>query len=233
MRVSASLVVVAPSSHVLFVLRPSKGSFPNAHVFPGGTVDPTDPSMEYCAARETYEETGLLLGGDGRTAVHSTLCPTYEKAIEKEFGSASNILQPGSISKLSNWVTPPEFPKRFATQFYIYKAANMFKFPDHSMTKEIEKVEWLTPLQALTLFKENKISIMPPQFYILTALLEKGVDGAIEAISERNFAPAVINRWGKNKLQMDWGQGESGILTFAPGGGVSSIEYIRANSAKL
>ena len=235
MRVSSSLVVVAPSSHVLFVLRPSTGSFPSSHVFPGGAFDSTDPSLAYCAVRETYEETGLLIArpqSKYQSVVHNKLLGTYEEAAATEFGPTpkNSAFEPKDfgMSKLSQWITPPHLPKRFTTQFFIYKAPEKFTFQP-SLTEEIEHVEWLTPLEALTLFKEGKISLMPPQYYLMTALHERGVDKTIKDLEDRTFAPTIMKKLSQGKVQMDWGQGESGIVKFEKAGNVSSIEYIRSN----
>lgn len=234
MRASASLVVVSPSSHVLFVLRPKKGSFPSSHVFPGGALDATDPSLAYCALRETYEETGLLIGKKGtQPVVHQKLAGSYDEACQKEFGSIMTKNSEATdfgLSKLSMWVTPPQFPKRFSTQFFIYQAPAKFEFGHVSKTPEVERVDWLTPLEALTLFKEGTIAMMPPQFYLMTALHERGIQKSVADLENRTFEPVVIKKFEKKgKVQMDWGQGESGIVQMEKPGNVSSIEYIRSN----
>lgn len=231
MKFSASLVVVAPTKHVLFVLRPGKGTFPNSHVFPGGALDDTDPSHQHCALRETYEETGLLIGNNAQQAtVHTNLLPTYEEAIKKEFGQAPESSQvENHLYKMTRWTTPSNFARRFVTQFYACEVPEKFQFPERSSTGEVEKVEWLTPEEALNLFKQGKISMMPPQFYILTALHEKGLKGAAESVGDRIIEPTIMRKLEKGKMQMDWGKGESGIVTFEKAGNVSSIEYIRAN----
>ncbi|CAG8433404.1 8119_t:CDS:1 [Ambispora gerdemannii] len=105
LRPAATIVIVAPikkiddeieyndkfNYKVLMMKRNAKGSFVNAHVFPGGNVDPSDSSKEWssanltpefeftkimerdqssttslttskiCAIRETFEECGILL----------------------------------------------------------------------------------------------------------------------------------------------------------------------------
>ncbi len=92
-RASSSIVLLReqPALEVFMVERPARGSFPGAHVFPGGVVDVADTSPDiyalcdglddtdasarlsldrhglayYVAAiRETFEETGYLLARD-------------------------------------------------------------------------------------------------------------------------------------------------------------------------
>ncbi len=46
---------------VLLVQRPARGAFPSVLAFPGGTAEPDDADAAATAARETLEETGILL----------------------------------------------------------------------------------------------------------------------------------------------------------------------------
>lgn len=280
LRTAASLLVIAPSSHILFMLRPATGSFPSTHVFPGGSYDQdSDPSLSYTAFRETYEETGLLLGPQGLTApvVHAIgEYPSYDSAFKHVFGlnpqasfssSSSSSSESSSSSwwspenekkalgldRISNWTTPAHIPKRFATQFFVYRVPTTYKFPElpplsspplsssssstttssssspvTSVNSEVEKLEWLTPLDALTLFKQGKIKLMPPQFYLMTSIFENGLDKAIEKLQSRVFTPTVINKFPDGKVEMDWGEGESGIIKFGKKNVVDEIEIVRS-----
>lgn len=253
LRTAASLLLVAPTSQVLFMLRPAGASFPGTHVFPGGAFDKeTDPSLSYTALRETYEETGLLLGPQPTTqpVVHAVgEYPSYDSAFKHVFGLNPRPSNPSfwssqsekrilGLERFSQWTSPPTIPKRFSTQFYLCRVPQPFEFPElpplsssfeaSEQSPEVELLEWLTPLQALDAFKQGKIKLMPPQFYLMTMILEHGLDGAIERLRNRVFTPTVINKHGDGRVEMDWGQGESGIVKFGKNGVADSIEIVKA-----
>lgn len=276
LRTAASLLVVAPSSKILFMLRPAAGTFPSTHVFPGGSYDQaTDPSLEYTALRETYEETGLLLGPKpNKPVVHAIgEYPSYESALKHVFGkdmsnlndqggsssSSSQGYSPGynqgktkpwwsgkemGLGRISNWTTPAHIKKRFSTQFYVCSVDSQFEFPElppissapqekgadtHHQHQEVELLEWLTPYEALSLFDNGKIKLMPPQFYILTAIHEYGLQGAIERLQDRVFAPKVLGKTEDGSIKMDWGRGEMGVVKFNKNGAVDKIKFVRAS----
>lgn len=231
---SASLLVVAPPNKVLFMRRPSHGSYPSAHVFPGGVLEPEDPHLSYCALRETYEETGLLISpqGGSKPQLHTVGTETYQDALRAIGTNPDHYdwTNPQSIglTPLSQWITPPHNKKRFATQFYLYHAPHAFDL-QNVKSSEVDMIEWLSPDQALSKFRSGAISMMPPQFYLMTALSEKGTEGAVRSLSDRTFAPFLKKKHPDGRVELDWGKGEAGILSVDKASGqVTNIEYIRS-----
>jgi nucleoside diphosphate-linked moiety X motif protein 19 len=77
----------------------------------------------------------------------------------------------------SNWITPKVEPKRFDTHFFL----SVLPKPEDSMLQsssatadgsEISLLQWVTPSEALSAFKNKKIRMFPPQFYLLTELAQ-------------------------------------------------------------
>ncbi len=77
-RKSASLILLMPFASalfnykILFIRRPKKMSFSDMFAFPGGALDVEDSAhakslgidaLQYCALRETFEETGIYAPG--------------------------------------------------------------------------------------------------------------------------------------------------------------------------
>lgn len=146
-RDAASLVLVRDSAggpEVLVGRRPRAARFmPGVYVFPGGAVDDTDfalrtehqladdvearlrrqaaqplaRALPWTAVRETWEETGLLIGAAG--AVTGERGCAAVKAFA-EAGLAPNL---GALDYLMRAVTPAYIPIRFNTRFFIADGA--------------------------------------------------------------------------------------------------------------
>ena len=146
---------------------------PGKYVFPGGRVDPTDlrvktdetlaptevqklmrdlkgrPSerrvnaFALAAIRETYEETGLLLGTKTPTPGSSSV-PIWQKFLS--LGVAPRL---SSITFLARAITPPGKPRRYDTRFFCVRAEDIaLKTSDSD--GELTETHWLTLDEAKT-----------------------------------------------------------------------------------
>jgi len=181
-RDAASLVLVRDSAsgpEVLVGRRPLASRFmPGVYVFPGGAVDKSDFALEsehpltdhvearlrrqadrplvhalaWTAVRETWEETGLLIGAPG--AVSSTAdCPALEA-----FSAAGLAPDLASLDYIMRAVTPPYIPIRFNTRFFIADAAAA-KGPLRPCP-ELEDVGWRPIEDVMTLSIVNVTEIV-------------------------------------------------------------------------
>ncbi|KAI5119954.1 hypothetical protein M0805_002143 [Coniferiporia weirii] len=217
-RPSASLIVVNARNEVLMVQRSTDSrSFAGAYVFPGGNFDKVqDASLEITAIRETFEETGILLASrtqPGSTGLANTELDEARKAIHSqgllftEFLS-KNELVPDTKSLLSftEWVTPPQVPRRFRTRFFVTflptasalsgpsSGTHLNKLPSpdspdnsSSASTEVISAQYIHPRTILAAFTRGDIGLMPPQFYLITTLNEvfAGADAEMSTSAQR------------------------------------------------
>jgi 8-oxo-dGTP pyrophosphatase MutT (NUDIX family) len=147
-RHAASLVLVRRSARGVEVLmgrRPPKAVFPEAYVFPGGRLDPSDavvaPSahlaeavldelrahgactpllaraLANAAIRETYEETGLLLAAPGDpVAAHGPWATFKAQGIAPAHDR---------LRFLGRAITPTSAPVRFHARFFVADGENV------------------------------------------------------------------------------------------------------------
>ncbi|EXJ76864.1 hypothetical protein A1O3_10509 [Capronia epimyces CBS 606.96] len=200
----------------------TSSAFPSAHVFPGGNLEPADgevastptdiqrhlDSIAYRtgAVRELFEETGILLARasqdaqallpvardqrkSGREAVHGA---QISFAAWLQSISPHAVLDTDRLLPFTHWVTPPNVPKRFTTQMYIYfvgleEAGN----PSVRATgDEVETMapEWRRAKDWLARARSGEIVLFPPQFlllYLISGILDAGmVDGREESRDE-------------------------------------------------
>jgi 8-oxo-dGTP pyrophosphatase MutT (NUDIX family) len=148
-----------------------------ALVFPGGKVDPGDADQGWAAyaplaaswpqrpcyvaaARESFEEAGLLLarkgGGDALLSAAATerLVARYRaKLIAGQMSFLDMVRYEGLVLAsdlmvpFAHWITPVGVPKRFDTHFLIV-AAPIAQLGAHDGSESVEGL-WITPQRAL------------------------------------------------------------------------------------
>jgi 8-oxo-dGTP pyrophosphatase MutT (NUDIX family) len=204
---AASVIVLRDAPlEVLMIRRHSKSSFvPDAWVFPGGGVEPSDQdlgggtelgTMRIAAARELFEKSGIWLG--------APLADADEKRralLAGEITFASLIDEsPLDLAKLvwtSRWITPVGVPKRFDTYFFLATV-------DRNAIASAENVEaveaiWISPAEAI-----EKLQIVFPTQKNLEALA--GFTSAEELLASRRGVdvsatrPVLVVEDGRKKI---------------------------------
>ncbi|KIY50753.1 hypothetical protein FISHEDRAFT_71077 [Fistulina hepatica ATCC 64428] len=195
-RLSASLVIVNERNEILLVQRnPKSRFFAGVHVFPGGNFEAEqDDSRAMTAIRETFEESGLLIASAQFPASSKELSVSVlenarreiysKKTTFKSFlGSHGLVAQTNALHRFTEWTTPAGSPRRYRTQFYVTFLRNISsigfssggkydQLPKPDGGQEVISARFIHPKDALTEFKDGKITLMPPQFYILHTLTE-------------------------------------------------------------
>ena len=177
------------------------------HSFPGGRLaredGPVDRgpdeylvTMARCAARETFEETGLLLGWRGepppldeQQRVRCDLLEgkgTFREAVDR-WGL---VFDPSVYVPCGRWITPHFSRMRFDTNFFLIDCPSM---PAADVWPgELESGGWVDPKHALRLWEEEKIVLAMPTLYTIRVLAEGGHDlpARLHAIPEANGVPS-------------------------------------------
>ncbi len=210
-RPAVTVVLVRDGAEGLEVLllrrNPRLAFAPGRHVFPGGSVDPSDteavpwrgaaasePHLATAGVRETFEECGVLLAVDssGRPAVVDRGDGSWEHdrvALESASVSLGSVLRRrglaldrGLLTPVAHWVTPIAEKRRFDTRFLL--AA----LPEGQQTWEIvgesDQQEWMRPAEAL----DRDLPMLPPTRAVLRELL------ADSTVAEARARPRVLER---------------------------------------
>ncbi|MGI6105492.1 MAG: NUDIX hydrolase [Raoultibacter sp.] len=188
----------------VFMLRRAKtmAFVPDAVVFPGGRVDErdSDPRLPWsgpapsewakrlgcdeqtarcivvAAAREVFEECGVLLAGKSADQVVSNLTDplwdTYRVALEAREKSFSEMLieenlmlRSDLLGLRSNWLTPKFEARRYNT-FFFAALLPEGQTPD-DRTSEATIADWVDPLWAFDLAQKDQLLVLPPTRYNL------------------------------------------------------------------
>jgi 8-oxo-dGTP pyrophosphatase MutT (NUDIX family) len=244
--IQCSVLVISPTNQVLLLHRVKQASsFAAAHVFPGGALSKTHdgaipdvndpgrhqdgPAYRMAAIRETFEESGILLAKskktgklftdisdeereEGRSAVHAGKVK-FAELLEK-WGATPDT---EALIPFTRWVTPPNVPKRFTTQMYIYflplgstsptkKAAPTGTPPGAGIEEEDEIVipnpthdggiehtaaRFLPPNKWIDLARQNRIILFPPQFF-LTLMLAPYLSSTVTSPSSPTPSPSEL-----------------------------------------
>ena len=187
---------------ILMTRRSPTASFaPGAYVFPGGAVDAEDASAgtraacrarddqddeqvayAVAAARESFEEVGVLLASDAdghpvdgaRAAALSRHAPLDAQLAERGWRPAVE-----RIWWFSHWITDRDLPKRFDARFFV--APMPPGFEPQADDGETFEPEWVHPADGLERFEAGSFHMIFPTIRTLRALRRFAtVDALIE-----------------------------------------------------
>jgi 8-oxo-dGTP pyrophosphatase MutT (NUDIX family) len=196
------------------------------HVFPGGRVDPADADAHahwhgtrpqdwtellsadaalahglVCAAvRETFEESGVLLAGEGPGDIVDVSGPEWEAErvalIDRReslqgllkrrgLGLRADLLRPWA-----HWITPEIEPRRYDTRFFV--AALPSGQAARDVGGEADATMWLTPQDAIARFERGELPMLPPTITTLRDLAAFSTAAeALASASSRDIAPVL------------------------------------------
>jgi len=172
----------------------------DAWVFPGGRVDAADCDERFrhrwrgpepaawcrrlslsdertalaylvAAVRETFEETGILLGAPRESREMDRL-RTEVLAGERHFAEILEAVDAevdtDSIAYLAHWITPRAEPRRFDTRFFLTALPADAVADAHAA--ELTEARWLSPSTALEAYEDGELRMLPPTVHTLRRL---------------------------------------------------------------
>lgn len=161
------------------------------YAFPGGKAESSDAeapvansaddrdraAMISCAAREMFEETGVLLAHGAETL---TIGQRTSVLDDLESGRMSwpellshygLKLEANDFTFVGRWVTPPFALKRFDTWFFLVNCPPKQE-PDVTGEGELESGEWISAREAYAKWQRNEVLAAPPVLHALNTLAE-------------------------------------------------------------
>ncbi len=205
-----------------------------AMVFPGGRVDPGDAAVaqdealatgfdglepadaaaRMAAAREAFEEAGVLLAGNG--SVDAAAQVTRRARLNAGTETWHNMLaatgarlDAATLLPFAHWVPPAAAPiaRRFDTRFYLARLpAGATATPDGG---EAVAARWTTPAAALARADAGEITLVFPTRRNLERLAQyPTLDALFAATMARppvRIQPAIVSRDGQQWLTIPTG----------------------------
>jgi 8-oxo-dGTP pyrophosphatase MutT (NUDIX family) len=239
-REAASVILLrrtagATSGFEVFFVRRHRGSsfMASAYVFPGGAGEAGEDART-TAARELFEEAGVLLARSDEAFGGETLDVRSQESMRKHVlggGSAVDILaQSGlafatdSLVPWAHWITPSIEPKRFSARFFVVEMPAMQK-PSFDKTETVDQL-WISPQEGIA--RAGELQLPPPQVRTLWELCEHTTIRSVLAAGRERAkephpimprlapgnVPCLLLPWDPEYLTA--GTGESTPLTYHP-----------------
>lgn len=223
----ASTVLIvrdAPSLEVLMVRRSAGMAFgASAWVFPGGKVAASDSdpawdelsdgsydhyerSLRIAAAREVFEESGLLLatrGGRELNPAESASFDSMRSVVEADPSALLKLVREAGLRltldrlvPFAHWITPSFEPRRFDTHFFLVRAPGE-QVVRHDGREAVDH-QWVAPQDLLAKRLQGEAKLMFPTRLNLEVLARSsnaaGAEAAARALKVVTVEPQVEER---------------------------------------
>lgn len=232
-RVAATVLLLRPAGpdfEVYVIRRVAAMAFGGMYAFPGGRVDPSDSQAHLdwagpepaewagrlglapeaaqavvcAAAREVFEEAGVLLAGpDPVTVVGDVSGDDWESArqdLEAHRTGFADLLAGRRLTLRSDlllpwsrWITPEFEPRRFDTYFFLALLPEGQRTRD--VSGEADHTLWVRPADALARAAAGELTMLPPTLVNLAEVAAAGdLPGVAHAATTRDAATPITPR---------------------------------------
>ncbi|MGC5029097.1 NUDIX hydrolase [Micromonospora sp. DT229] len=232
-RVAATVLLLRPAPEgfeAYLIRRVAAMAFGGMYAFPGGGVDPSDSTVHVdwagpepanwgetlaltpaaaqavvcAAAREVFEEAGVLLAGpDPSRVVGDVSDEGWEVARDdleqRRTGFAELLARRGLTLRSdlllpwSRWVTPEFEPRRFDTYFFVALLPEGQRTRD--VSREADHTLWMRPGEACERARAGELTMLPPTLVTLSEVAAcPDLDAVVRAASARDAATPIMPR---------------------------------------
>ncbi|HET7499889.1 MAG TPA: NUDIX domain-containing protein [Kofleriaceae bacterium] len=172
LREAASVILLRradPGFEVFLLRRHKRASFmASAFVFPGGGSEPGEDART-AAARELFEEAGVLLARTDTTIDAQTLELPIQAMLRRRIleGADAHAAMTGAgllwttetLVPWSHWITPSIEPRRFSARFFVCELPSA-QSPSFDEVETVDQV-WVRPGDAIA--RAGDLQLPPPQ----------------------------------------------------------------------
>jgi glyoxylase-like metal-dependent hydrolase (beta-lactamase superfamily II)/8-oxo-dGTP pyrophosphatase MutT (NUDIX family) len=185
------------------------------HAFPGGqresadaevSVDDCDDAeraaMITCAAREIFEEVGVLLARGSETLTVGQRASLFDdlesgRMTWPELLAHFDLrLNANDFGFVGRWVTPPFAPRRFDTWFFLFTCPAKQE-PRTTEDSELESGEWIAASDAYAKWQRSEVIVVPPVLHAMKTLAA----GLNENLVERFVSLPEANREPTRRIE--------------------------------
>lgn len=250
LREAASVILLRraePGFEVLVVRRTHRASFmASAFVFPGGATEAGEDART-AAARELFEEAGVLLARADASFETQTLAVPIVSVLRKRIldgEPATPLLSASGLTwstdalvPWAHWITPSIEPKRFSARFFACELPSG-QVPSFDQVETVE-MRWVRPREAVE--RAGELALPPPQLRTFWELSQLDtIEEVLAAGRARGDEPHPIlprlhaEAGGELRcLLLPWdpeyteaGTGDAAPLTYTPSWAVGPSRFI-------